>query len=308
MPAPTEDVEPMLAAAEEIPFIEVGPRKSMEASPSVLACPPSSSGEWRVASGEKEGLSSLAACHSPLAAHEPRSVQFRPLPSRAARSAFASELAAYHTPNDSTVQQFRQVHDAVLNACATNDRPLALLFASALPRCGTTTTLLNIGIIAAGQRRQGVVVVDANYRRPAVAERLGLAAAPGLREAMAGAVALDKVIQPTEQANLFALTAGLPPLYPAPRAGGDKGGGGIRFVAETLRSLLRQLRQRYSLVLVDGPRWDGNAEAAALGAACDAVFLVAPESESETPQTDALLRRIAEQGAHLAGCILVADL
>ena len=82
----------------------------------------------------------------------------------------------------------------------------------------------------------------------------------------------------------------------------------MHFVAETLPSLLRQLRQRHSLVLVDGPRWDGNAEVSALSAACDAVFLVAPESEAETPHTDALLKLIAEQGQHLAGCILVADL
>jgi hypothetical protein len=37
LPGPAEDAEPMLVEIEEIPFIEVGPKKSMEASPSVLA-------------------------------------------------------------------------------------------------------------------------------------------------------------------------------------------------------------------------------------------------------------------------------
>jgi hypothetical protein len=36
-PGPAEDAEPMLVDVVEIPFIEVGPKKSMEASPSVLA-------------------------------------------------------------------------------------------------------------------------------------------------------------------------------------------------------------------------------------------------------------------------------
>ncbi len=202
---------------------------------------------------------------------------------------------AYHAPDQFAAQQYREVFEAVRNASAAGDRPATLLFVSALPRSGATTTLLNLAIIAAGQQRlPGVVVVDANFRRAAVAERLGLPAAPGLREAMAGTASLDEVIQATEQGNLFALTAGA----------GDSGG--VRFVAETLRSLLRQLRQRYPLVFVDGPRWDGRPEVAALGAACDAVFLVTPETEAETPQTDALLRLIAEQGARLAGCILVA--
>ncbi len=102
-------------------------------------------------------------------------------------------------------------------------------------------------------------------------------------------------MRPTEQANLFALTAG-----------GRDAGGGVRFVAETMRSLLRQLRQRSALVLVDGPRWDGRADGTALGAACDAVYLVVPEQEAETPQTDALLQLIPAHGARLAGCILVA--
>ncbi len=47
--------------------------------------------------------------------------------------------------------------------------------------------------------------------------------------------------------------------------------------------------------------------AAFLAAACDSVLLVVPENEADTPQTDALLRLIPQQGARLAGCILVAE-
>jgi Mrp family chromosome partitioning ATPase len=276
---PADDGEPLLVETEEIPFIEVGPRKSLEASPSVLASP----------------AAAIPAPVVPAALPAPRSVQFRPLPGRAARSSFAPELLAYHAPDQPAAQQYRDVLDAVLKAASMSERPAVFLFTAALPRSGATTTLLNLAITAAGERGRRLVVVDANFRRPAVAERLGLPVAPGLREVMAGSAALDEVIQPTELANLFVLTAGIRDTV------------GVRFVAETLRSLLRQLRQRYPLVLVDGPRWDGKPEISALGSACDAVFLVAPESEAETPQTDALLRLIPEQGARLAGCILVAD-
>lgn len=293
--SPASDAEPMLVETEEIPFIEVGPRKSLEASPSVLACSPADavipSRALRVEVQKPEAPARARE------AAELRSVQFRALPGRVGtRSSFAAELVAYHAPDQPAAQQYREVFEAVRHAAAAVDRPAALLFTSALPRSGATTTLLNLAILAAGQQRgRRVLVVDANFRRPAVAERLGLPAAPGLREAMAGTVALDEGIQATGLANLFALTAGL----------GDNGG--VRFVAETLRSLLRQLRQRYSLVFVDGPRWDGRPDVTALGAACDAVFLVTAETEAETPQTDALLRLIAEQGARLAGCILIAE-
>ncbi len=284
LPTPIDDAEPILSAAEEIPFIEVGPRKSMEASPSVLACAPGVSSPSLV----------LGAGAKPIT--EPRSVQFRAVPSRSKRSSLAPELVAYHSPDEPAALQYRDVLEALLNASGASTRPSSLLFTSASIDGGATNALLNVAITAAGHTRQRTIVVDANFRRPAVAERLGLPAAPGLQEVMAGAVALDEVIQTTEQTNLFALTAGVRNAF------------GVRFVAETLRSLLRQLCQRYRLVFVDGPHWDSKPDVTALGAACDAVFLVTAESEAETPQTDALIQLISTQGARLAGCILVANL
>jgi hypothetical protein len=38
LPASAEDAGPLLVEAEEVPFIEVGPGKNIDASPSVLAC------------------------------------------------------------------------------------------------------------------------------------------------------------------------------------------------------------------------------------------------------------------------------
>jgi len=277
---------------EEVPFIEVGPRKSMEASASVLACSPVAA----PSTPQREPTTLRAdAAHHGVAV--PRSVHFRALPGRAEPpSRFSADLVAYHAPEQAAARQYAELLDAVLNASAANDRAAALLFTSALPRTGNTMTLLNVAITAARQQRRRVLVVDANLRQPGIAERLGLPAAPGLREALAGTVALDAFVQPTEQSNLFALTAGSP--MPS---GLRDGASGMRFVAETMRSLLRQLRQRFPLVFVDGPRWDGRPEALVLGSACDAVYLVVPEQEAEMPQTDALLQLIPKQGARLIG-------
>jgi Mrp family chromosome partitioning ATPase len=74
-----------------------------------------------------------------------------------------------------------------------------------------------------------------------------------------------------------------------------------------MRSLVRDLRQRFDLLLVDGPRWDGRPEVVAAGAACDAVYVVMPETEAESPQLDHLFQVIPEQGARLAGCILTSS-
>ncbi len=174
-PAPAvaaTETETTSTAGEEIPYIEVGPHKSMEASASVLAslpaAPTSPRPEPRTIRVD-EPRASLPA---------PRSVHFRALPGRAeARSRFAPELVAYHDPDQPAARQYGAVLDAMRNAPPSGERAAVLLFTSALTRCGTTTTLLNLAIAAARQERR-VVVVDANLRQPAVAERLGLPAAP----------------------------------------------------------------------------------------------------------------------------------
>jgi Mrp family chromosome partitioning ATPase len=204
-------------------------------------------------------------------------------------------LVAFHAPDLPTGEQYRDLLAALLPASGVRagERCPVLVFTAAELGTGATTIVLNVAITAARQGRRRVVVVDANLRRPAVADRLGLPPAPGLREVLQGAAALDQALQPTEQLNLLALTAGLTEAAP-----------GTRFVAETTRSLLRQLRQRADLVLVDGPVWDTRSEGTALGAAADAVYVVLSEKEADTPQADALLQAIAEQGVRLGGCVL----
>jgi Mrp family chromosome partitioning ATPase len=202
------------------------------------------------------------------------------------------ELIAYHQPDHATSQQYRELLSPLL-ALASATPGKAFLFTTARPECRATTVLLNVAITAAAQVPLNVVVVEGNWRQPGLAERLGLADRPGLRDVLSGALSLERACQETEQANLIALPAGTAP----PRQG-------VRFQAQTVRSLLRQLRQRFDLVLVDGPPWDGQPDVVLFGAACDAVLLVVGDAEAETPQVDELSQTIAGRGARLAGCIL----
>ena len=281
-----------------MPFIEVGPHRSMEASPSVLATTP----EERPEAGPTAPF--------PLTP-DPRNVAFRAFPGDEYRgwqgSRFAPEVVAYHAPGDPVSGRYRDLLAALLTALGDVSGGRAglpalappgagaLLFTSARPGAGTTTVLLNLAVTAVRQGRRRVVVVDANLRRPGVAARLGLPEVPGLREVLGGALPLDHALRETAQVNLLALTAGSP-------AGGERTG--MRFVAETAHSLLRQLRQRFDLVLVDAPPWDGRPDVTVPGTACDAVCLVLAEQEAETPRVDDLLRAIPAQGARLVGCVL----
>ncbi len=78
-PVQVEDAEPMLVDPEEIPFIEVGPHKSMEASPSVLAFSPAA----RPTASAGVAAASRAATESPARLAGPTEPAPRTVPFRA---------------------------------------------------------------------------------------------------------------------------------------------------------------------------------------------------------------------------------
>ena len=286
-------------SGEEIPFIEVGgPGTPLEASPLVL---PGISGPALLRADRanpRRGpkMPAFAISAAATAEHCPRGVVFRPLaqekPIGLHSPQVAPELIALHQPDHPLSQQYRLLQSALL-AQLPATRPQVLLFTAAAPEGDTTTVLLNVAIASAQQGKPRVAVIDANLNRPAVAQRLGLEPVPGLREVLAGSVPLLRALQVTRQVSLHVLAAG------EPGTASDE-----LLSSERIRTVLRQMREGFDLVLVDAPWWDGRPHIIALGSACDAVFLVLPEAKAETPETDSLTKEIPQHGSRLCGCIL----
>lgn len=263
-PPPAIEAEP-----EEVPFIEIGPRrKIVAASPGVLAIDPPAP-----------------------ALPRPHGVAFRSLERLKPRARFAAGLVAYHAPDGAEAAAFRELQAAVVEAARTKKETAGvLLFTAVRGGIGTTTTLLNLAITAAASGRR-VVVVDANLRRPAVAAMVDLPIAPGLAEVLAGECKLTDAVRATGQDNLFVLSSGAPAALWADVA--------------TLRGLGEALVSSHDLVFLDGPVWDGRS-AALLAAASDVLFLVTPAAEAEAAPTSELVVELPKKGVPLAGCVLTA--
>jgi Mrp family chromosome partitioning ATPase len=268
-PPPPED---LLPDGEEMPFIEIGPKRQVEGSPDVLAMP-------LPHPGKPAGAVLLG----------PHSVQFRNL-SQPAGPELAAELVAYHAPHQPAARQYAELLGSLLHSARKKSgKSQALLFTAVRAESGATTVLLNVAITAAQQGNK-VVVVDGNLRRPGVARKLGLPDAPGLAELLAGECPADEPLRETAVEGLVALTAGAP----AP----------VLVDVGALHALVEQLREAFDLVLVDGPRWDGRSGCLALAQACDAVFLVAVAAEADSPPASELMRQMPGEGIALAGCVL----
>ena len=169
-----------------------------------------------------------------------------------------------------------------------------MLLCSALaPDVGTTTVVLNLAISLARQGGLRIVVVDGHRARPALADRLGLRGRPGLAEVLGGTESLASALQETGLPHLTALTAGE----------GDSTHR-LRALDETCRPVLRQLRDRFDVVLIDGPARAASGETLGLEAACDAVYVVIPAGAAETEETAEGLRAMILQGIPVLGCIV----
>jgi Mrp family chromosome partitioning ATPase len=253
-----------------IPFIEVGPSRSIEGSPDVLAFRP-------VQSFPTVAAPRLAA-----------GVSFHPVALAAeTATAIAPEIVAFHEPKHPLSGQYSDVLASVLKALPA--RGTTLYFTGSAAGVGTTTVVLNLAVTAARQGRR-VVVVDANKRRPAVAARLALCDRPGLSEVLVESACLEDALQETDQAGLSALAIGGSAAFE-------------RRTAEAYRSFLRQLRQRFDLVLIDGPSRDTQGEGMAPGAACDAAFLVVTAGTEDSAAVQNVLRQMPGHGLRVAGCI-----
>ena len=170
------------SAGEEIPFIEVGPRRSLEASPSVLA------------------------------AASPAGVVIRPSPAETLprRPHFADDVIAHHQPEHPVSGQYRELLTALTPPPIGEAAP-ALLLTPALPGADAVPVLLNLAVTAARKGGRRVIVIDADLKNPTLAERLSVNARPGLVELLTGAATLEQALQPTGQPSLAILTAGGPP-------------------------------------------------------------------------------------------------
>jgi Mrp family chromosome partitioning ATPase len=309
---------------EEVPFIEVGgPRKAIDASPSVLAAtvnrlkktePPAlaRTPPTEDAAAPRSAAPIEAPVREPVTDELPRmliaplspgagpalmAVAYRPLdvtppPLASPRERFAPELVAFHRSQHPVSQQYRALLGMLLGSSATGSAE-AILFTGAGPGAGVTTTMLNLAVTAAREGKKRVVVVEAGTRRPAVAAMLGLRPGPGLHEVLAGTVSHQGAVQESGLTGLHVLTAG---AVAAVGAG--------RLVGDAMRAVLRHLRSRFDLILVDAMPWDGRPDVVALGALCDTVYLVVPHEDHQKPEVADLLQIIPQQGSRLRGCIL----
>ena len=129
---------------------------------------------------------------------------------------------------------------------------------------GKTVTAVNLAAAQAYKAGTGVLLVDADLRRSAIAERVGVPSTPGLRDVLRGNCSLDEAVVRLEVApNLFILPAGE-----------DGGNPTELFESAAWQQFCRDIRKLFPSVIIDTTPVGVVADYELVQTAIDAVSLV----------------------------------
>ena len=184
-------------------------------------------------------------------------------------------------------QMVAQVHQAVVKSDVCS-----LTVTSAMPKSGTTTIITNLAV-AAESAGQKVLVIDANFRRPRIAELFELDSnTPGLGEVLAGEIDIEGSIQSTRR-NVDVLTAGAEQYRVFDRIHNP------RFDA-----ILSVVSARYDLILIDAPPTVVSGDSAALVSRSDGTLLTVRAFKDERGLIYRLVRDLSGLSSKFLGVVL----
>jgi Mrp family chromosome partitioning ATPase len=175
----------------------------------------------------------------------------------------------------------------------TPGRPRAVAFTSPADGPETTAVLVRLAPVLAEQVEGGVLLVDADFRRPRLAAEFGVEARAGLGEVLSGEASWSDAVRPTAVPRLH-LLPGSPVALPAGRAA----------ELPDLERLLRDMVRHYALVLVAAGSL-AHPEAAEVAGACEGAYLVARLGQTTRPAVRQAAQLIQRCHARLLGCVAV---
>jgi Mrp family chromosome partitioning ATPase len=189
-------------------------------------------------------------------------------------------------------EQYRALMRQLMKPLPAGERKILAFTATAAGQ-GVTTTIVHLAALFAERADCSVLVVDGNFRAPAIQHRFRVSAALGLSDVLSGQCDWADAVVQTIAPNLNLLTAGTVRHW--------KSGDGV---ALAIRDLYARLRQSYSLVLVDAGLV-ARPVALELLRQADGSCLVLQSGAVRRKPAIATVRRLRRAGARLVGCSII---
>ncbi len=197
-----------------------------------------------------------------------------------------TELISLSNPRSPIVEAYRNVRSAIRTA-GEKMRVVEITDSTSDEEKSVFTANLAVVMAQAGKK---ILLIDCDFAHP-TQHMLFQLENRGLFEVVNSEGEAGAFCQPTKQAGLFLLTAGVTALPDFLSSG-------------CFLELLEQLKKDYDYILLDAPAVLSSADALAAAACADGVVLVI-ESGREEPKIARLAKKRLEQAnAHILGCVL----
>ena len=192
---------------------------------------------------------------------------------------------------DAYDEAMRSLRNSILLSSADHEIH-SLLFTSASPAEGKTTTAVHIAVAHALQGNR-TLLIDADLRRPGTRQILGYAADSGLSDVIRhGADWRDMVIHVDSVPRLEVLPAGSPSLHAA------------ALIEKVMPTILHETRGQYDLVVIDAPPMLGFSEPLQLAALVDGVVIITRVGQTSRKAAGVMLNTLRRLRARTIGIVL----
>ncbi|WIE76073.1 polysaccharide biosynthesis tyrosine autokinase [Curtobacterium sp. MCSS17_007] len=200
-------------------------------------------------------------------------------------------LIVHMDPRNPRAESFRSLRTNV-RFLDLDETRRSFTITSALPSEGKSTTAANLAI-AMAESGARVMLVDADLRRPRVAEVLGLDGAAGLTDVLIGRAELEDVVIPWGAGGLHVLPAGRIPPNPSELLG-----------SASMRALTTQLIADYDFVVIDAPPLLPVTDAAILSRITGGAVVISAVGRATRKQLRTALDALTSIGARTFGVVL----
>jgi capsular exopolysaccharide synthesis family protein len=193
-------------------------------------------------------------------------------------------------PRSTVAESYRRIQTN-LEFIDVDHRPRTIVVTSSVTGDGKTTTAVNLAL-ALAERSGRVLLIDADLRRPSVAQVCGVEAEVGLTTVLVGSITAEDAIVPCGP-SLSVLSAGAVPPNP-----------GQLLSSETMRTLIHTLASRYEYIVIDSPPLLATTDALGLAHIADGAIVVARSRFTRRNQLKDTIDSLDNVNAKVLGIVL----
>ncbi|TFC01329.1 MULTISPECIES: polysaccharide biosynthesis tyrosine autokinase [Cryobacterium] len=168
----------------------------------------------------------------------------------------------------------------------------SFVITSSIESEGKSTTGANLAITLADAGGR-VLLIDADLRRPKIADYMGVEGSVGLTDVLIGRAELSDVIQPWGEGRLFVLPAGKIPPNPSELLGSAR-----------MADLIAQFNLTFDVVIFDSPPLLPVTDAAILAKNVGGAIIVVAAGRTHKNQLRGAIAALGSVGAPVSGLVL----